>query len=67
MWEIEYTDEFERWWNTLPQEVQESVAHHVEVLQAVGPGLGRPQVDTVRGSPRGERQWLSARRRSGPR
>lgn len=50
MWEIEYTDEFERWWNTLPEEVQESVAHDIEVLQAVGPGLGRPQVDTARGS-----------------
>jgi len=50
MWEVEYTDEFERWWITLPEDAQESVAHDVEVLRAVGPGLGRPQVDTVHGS-----------------
>jgi len=25
-WEIEYTDEFERWWNTLSEAEQESVA-----------------------------------------
>ncbi len=25
-WEIEYTDEFERWWDTLSEAEQESVA-----------------------------------------
>ncbi len=50
MWDVEYTDEFEQWWHTLPEDVQESIAHDVEVLQAVGPGLGRPHVDTVKGS-----------------
>ncbi len=50
MWEVEYTDEFGAWWDALPGEVQESIAHDVEILRAVGPGLGRPQVDTVKGS-----------------
>lgn len=50
MWDVEYTDEFEQWWKTLPEDAQESIAHDVEVLQAVGPGLGRPHVDTVNGS-----------------
>jgi hypothetical protein len=49
-WEIEFTDEFGAWWKTLPEDVQESIAHDVEILAAVGPGLGRPQVDTVKGS-----------------
>ncbi|MFG0283032.1 MAG: type II toxin-antitoxin system RelE/ParE family toxin [Phycisphaerales bacterium JB039] len=50
MWEVEYTDEFEAWWNTLPEDVRESIAHDVGILEAVGPGLGRPKVDTVAGS-----------------
>jgi hypothetical protein len=50
MWEIEYTDEFGAWWEMLPADVQEAIAHDVYVLEAVGPGLGRPQVDSVKGS-----------------
>jgi hypothetical protein len=50
MWEVEYTDEFGAWWQTLPEDVQESIAHDIGILEAVGPGLGRPQVDTVKGS-----------------
>jgi len=50
MWDVEYTDEFEQWWNGLAGEIQESIAHDVEILAAVGPGLGRPRVDTIRGS-----------------
>jgi hypothetical protein len=50
MWEVEYTDEFGAWWETLAEDVQESLAHDIELLASVGPGLGRPQVDTVKGS-----------------
>lgn len=50
MWEVEYTDEFGQWWDTLTEDVQESIAHDIGILEAVGPGLGRPQVDTVKGS-----------------
>lgn len=50
MWVVEYTDEFGRWWETLAEDVQASIAHDVEILRLIGPGLGRPQVDTVTGS-----------------
>ncbi|MBI1190449.1 MAG: addiction module toxin RelE [Tepidisphaera sp.] len=50
MWEIEYTDEFGAWWETLSEAAQEAIAHDVGVLEAIGPGLGRPLVDTVKGS-----------------
>ena len=50
MWDVEYTDEFERWWDSLNEDEQESVAHDVEILRTVGPGLGRPRVDTIKGS-----------------
>ena len=49
-WNVEYTDEFEQWWNTLDEDEQESVAHDVDILSVVGPGLGRPRVDTIKGS-----------------
>lgn len=49
-WEDEFTDEFEEWWNSLPEDVQESIAHDVDVLEQIGPGLGRPTVDAVKGS-----------------
>ncbi len=50
MWEVEYTDEFGAWWESLSEDVQESIAHDVEVLRTIGPGLGRPQVDSLKGS-----------------
>ena len=50
MWEVEYTDEFGAWWEGLPEGVQESISRDVKILKAFGPGLGRPQVDTVKGS-----------------
>ncbi len=49
-WEIEYTDEFGIWWATLTVKEQEAIRATVEVLEKLGPGLGRPHVDTVRGS-----------------
>jgi hypothetical protein len=50
MWDIEYTDEFGAWWDSLRGDAQEAIAHDVEVLGQIGPGLGRPRVDTVKGS-----------------
>lgn len=50
MWNVEYTDEFGEWWNSLTETEQESIAHDVEILREVGPMLGRDNVDTVRGS-----------------
>ncbi|MCX5688837.1 MAG: type II toxin-antitoxin system RelE/ParE family toxin [Planctomycetota bacterium] len=49
-WEIEYTDEFGAWWEGLDSRVQESIAHDIGILEVVGPGLGRPHVDTMKGS-----------------
>ena len=50
MWEVEYTDEFAEWWESLSEDVQEAIAHDVGVPEQVGPGLGRPTVDTLSGS-----------------
>src|SRR5436309_5481175 len=50
MWEIEYTDEFEEWWNALTVPQQTTIDDAVVALEELGPALGRPWVDTVRGS-----------------
>jgi hypothetical protein len=46
-WEVEFTDEFEEWWDSLSPEEQESVNAGVRLLQETGPALGRPHVDTL--------------------
>lgn len=47
-WEVEYTDEFEHWWNTLTEEEQEDIDVKVRLLQRIGPRLGRPHSDIVK-------------------
>jgi hypothetical protein len=49
-WEVEYTDQFEEWWNTLSADTQEDIDAVVRVLETVGPALTRPYADTVNGS-----------------
>ena len=49
-WEVEYTEQFEAWWLTLNAEDQDSIRASVEVLEERGPALGRPLVDTLKGS-----------------
>lgn len=50
VWDVEYTDQFEQWWDGLSIDEQAAIDVAVEVLQEKGPGLGRPLVDTVKGS-----------------
>ena len=38
-WEVEFTDEFEIWWDALTGEEQESIAASVGLLETVGPNL----------------------------
>ncbi len=49
-WEVEYTDQFEQWWDQLTVDEQGAIAIAVEALQERGPALGRPFVDTLKGS-----------------
>jgi len=41
-WDVEYTDEFEGWWETLTDDEQASVAAVVGLLEDQGPHLGFP-------------------------
>jgi hypothetical protein len=49
-WEVEFTDEFEVWWNQLSEDDQERIDALVEILEEKGPATGRPAVDTIKGS-----------------
>lgn len=49
-WEVEFTDEFEVWWNALTEQEQDSVNDVVTLLQKEGPLLGRPHADSLKGS-----------------
>jgi|SRR5437762_2930168 len=47
MWNVEYTDEFEKWWETLSEDEQIILAAKVELLQNHGPALPRPHSDVI--------------------
>jgi len=49
-WEIEYTDEFEQWWETLSIEEQISIAASVELLESFGTNLKFPHSSGINGS-----------------
>ena len=49
-WEVEYTDEIGQWWVDLSVDEQDAIVAAVAHLEHQCPGLGRPLVDTVRGS-----------------
>ena len=46
-WEVEYTDEFEQWWNTLSEEEQISLDASVRLLEARGPHLAFPHSSAI--------------------
>ena len=50
MWDVEYTDEFEQWWQALTEDQQEDLVVSVQLLRNLGPSLPRPHADTVKGS-----------------
>jgi len=48
MWEVEFSNEIGRWWETLTECERESLLAGVKLLQQLGPLLGRPYADTVK-------------------
>ena len=49
-WDVEYTDEFETWWDGLTVEEQESVYASVGLLEERGPQLGHPHSSGIESS-----------------
>ena len=46
-WDIEYTDEFGEWWNSLSVDEQESVRASVVLLEECGPHLRSPHSSSI--------------------
>jgi hypothetical protein len=49
-WTVEYTDEFEEWWDGLSGAEQEDVAAYVTLLEKKGPTLPFPYSSDIRGA-----------------
>ena len=57
-WEVEYTDEFEGWWNHLNDAEQDSVQATVMLLGEDGPHLGFPHTSDIKGARHGNLREL---------
>ena len=49
-WEVEFTSEFEGWWNSLSEDEQADVNAKMILLQKLGPSLPRPHADLIHSS-----------------
>lgn len=49
-WEVEYTEEFGGWWDSLTEDEQEALAASVRLLEERGPALGFPHSSGINGS-----------------
>lgn len=57
-WDVEYTDEFEAWWDRLKDAEQDSVQATVMMLGDEGPHLGFPYTSDIKGSRHGNLREL---------
>lgn len=65
-WDVEYTDEFESWWDGLTADEQESVAATVELLERLGPDLPFPHSSGVSSSRYGQMRELRVQHKGRP-
>jgi len=49
-WHVEFVNEFNAEFGILPSSVREGIASTANLLQRLGPNMGRPLVDTLHGS-----------------
>jgi hypothetical protein len=49
-WEVEFHKDFDPEFDALPEDAQNELRAHALLLERFGPQLGRPRVDTLKGS-----------------
>jgi hypothetical protein len=49
-WKIEFGDDFDKEFAELREDIQDELLAHSQLMSQFGPTLGRPQVDTLKGS-----------------
>ncbi|MDI6794636.1 MAG: type II toxin-antitoxin system RelE/ParE family toxin [bacterium] len=64
--EVEYTDEFGDWWETLNEDEQDSIAVSVTLLQQRGPTLPFPYSSDIEGSKHGHMRELRIQHKGEP-
>jgi hypothetical protein len=60
MWRIVTTSDFDEWFAELDQSAQVETIAKVELLKVLGPKLGRPHADTLKGSKHANMKELRA-------
>jgi hypothetical protein len=65
-WEIEVTGEFRDWFAVLSPSERVAIARKVDILEERGPNLGRPEIDTLKGSRFPNMKELRIQYRGGP-
>lgn len=65
-WEVEFTDEFESWWNDLTEDEQESVDFGVRLLEERGVTLDHPYSSRVEQSRHGRMRELRIQHQGRP-
>lgn len=57
-WDVEYTDEFEGWWDSLNEAEHEGILASVGLLEEYGPSLGYPHSSGIKGARTGHLREL---------
>ena len=57
-WEVEVTEEFKEWWESLDEDEQESVTASVTLLEELGPNLPFPYSSEIKTSKHGAMREL---------
>jgi len=64
--EVEYTNEFEEWWNALDEAEQATVDAYVRMLEEFGVALGFPYSSDIKGSKHAQMRELRAQHKGRP-
>ncbi|MEK7830645.1 MAG: type II toxin-antitoxin system RelE/ParE family toxin [Acidobacteriota bacterium] len=65
-WEVEYTDEFGLWWDSLAEDEQDSVDISVDMLEEMGPNLPFPRSSGINGSKHSQMRELRVQHKGYP-
>ena len=65
-WEVEFSDEFGEWWDSLDTDEQESVDASIGLLEEMGPTLPFPHSSKVSGSKYGHMRELRVQHKGRP-
>ena len=65
-WEVEYTDEFEDWWEELDESEQVDIDSTVQLLEAKGPQLPYPYCSGINGSKHNHMRELRIQHKGNP-